>query len=213
MRFAQVPTRPVDPDDPAWELVARLRAVLSPIPLDAQPNAYIRTAWAARPYGRVNEVELACAEHGGELFVRLAWQRPDEAPAPAPAPIGGPSGEFPDGAGVYFLRHGSDAPAATIGRPDAPVVLWRWRERLEGETAAPAAWLAARGPGVFRPEPDAPPLDVAARLSGGRWSVVLAGPLAPLGELAGLGAVVWDGANDERAGIGAASPEWLGLPG
>lgn len=212
MRLAPVPTRPLDPGDPLWERVPHAHAALSPVPLDAQPNAYIRTAWAARPYGRVGAVEIACAEHAGELFVRLSWQRPTEPPPPGPTPVGGPSGEFPDGAGVYFAPVGSSAPAATIGAADAPLVLWRWRDRLEGEQAPPAAWLCARGPGVFRPEPDAPPLEAAARLDGGRWTVVLAGPLAPLGELAGIGAVVWDGANDERAGIGAATAEWMDLP-
>ena len=53
----------------------------------------------------------------------------------------------------------------------------------------------------------------AAALDGGRWAVVLTGELSdvvPDGH-ARVGVAVWDGANEERAGLGAVSSEWIPL--
>ena len=37
------------PDDPAWAAAAPVSVPLVPVPVDAQPNAYIRAAWHDRP--------------------------------------------------------------------------------------------------------------------------------------------------------------------
>ena len=80
--------------------------------------------------------------------------------------------------------------------------------------------LVASGPGVFRPfsEPDKPgpaPIDPAlgavSHREGPRWAVVISGVAASVADPGRLGVAVWDGGNDERAGIAAVTHEWIAL--
>jgi len=205
----------LDPDAAAWTAVTGETVRLAPVPLEAQPNAYIRAAWAGRPYGRVSEVRVATVRSGGNLLVRLEWER-----------SGDPPGEFADAAAVFFPAAGCTAPPITIGTHAEPVTLWAWRDRLEVQAALPPAKeLVATGPGKFRPRGTSagdtagtgqavePPGSVAAasRCEQGRWSVVVQGDIGPASQSGRMGIVVWDGSNDERAGIGAVSPDWVAL--
>lgn len=181
-----------DPAAAAWDSVATEAVGLSAIPLDAQPTEYIRVAWADRPYGKIASADVGAAHDGERLYVRLQWADSDTA-----------NTEFHDAAGVLFPDDGADAPAATLGSADAPVRLWYWQANLDA-----ARDLDARGPGVFAKRA-APAVDASAALADGRWSVVLSSGLDTA--VTRLGVAVWDGSNEERAGIGAVTHEWIPL--
>lgn len=194
MEVQQIDGDLADPGAAAWGGAAKESISLSPIPIDAQPTEYIRVAWADRPYGRVGEVDVSVARSGDRAYVRLEWADSDEA-----------NTEFGDAAAVYFPA-GGDAPADTLGSDDGPVNLWHW-----GADRPAARSLVSTGPGRFAPS-DSNGVAAAAALADGRWAVVLEGDATALGG-GKLGVVVWDGANEERAGIGAATTEWIPLDG
>ena len=77
------------------------RISLSPVPLDAQPNAYIQNAWSDRPFGTTPEASVAALSDDQCLYVRLEWS---DDPSP--------NGEFADAAGL-LLGNGN---IATLGR-------------------------------------------------------------------------------------------------
>jgi DMSO reductase family type II enzyme heme b subunit len=209
MQVPEIVDDALDPADKAWAAVPSEKVPLVPVPIEEQPNEYIRTAWRTRPYGRVGEVDVAAVQRGERLLVRLEWDDSDE-----------PNTEFLDGAGVFFPDAGDSGAPLTIGSHGAPVRLWAWRDRTPMQEALPAAReLVASGPGAFRAagldagdgENEGARPDAVSALSGGRWAVVIAGDLARAAAAGRMGVVVWDGSNDERAGIGAVSPNWVPL--
>ncbi len=197
MRVQRAGADLTDPKADGWSQAAAETVALAPMPLDAQPTEYIRVKWADLPYGSVPEAEVAAAHDGSRLFVRIAWADAEE-----------PNVEFHDAAGAFFPAGGAaggDAPAATMGSAAEPVNLWYWQANLLG-----AKNLLSRGPGAFHPRA-ANGVNARAALDDGRWAVVLNGALAEASEGGRLGVAVWNGSNEERAGLGAASPSWISL--
>ena len=192
MQVSRVATDLGDPGQAGWSGVNGETVSLAPIPIEAQPTEYVRVKWSDLPYGNVSEATVAAAHDGSTAWVRLEWADSDQ-----------PNVEFPDAAAVYFPAEG-DAPVGTIGSEEAGVNLWFWRAD-EGE----GRHLRGNGPGRFRPQEGS--VRTSAALDGGRWAVVLGHPLDELRDGAALGIAVWDGSNEERAGIGAATTEWLSL--
>jgi DMSO reductase family type II enzyme heme b subunit len=192
MQVSKVSSDLGDPGAAGWSEVAAEAVALAPIPIDAQPTEYVRVKWSDLSYGNVSEATVAAAHDGATAWVRLEWADSDQ-----------PNTEFPDCAAVYFPA-GGDAPAGTIGSDDATVNLWFWRAD-EGT----GRHLTGNGPGVFRPQEGE--VSTSAALEGGRWSVVLSHPVAELRDGGQLGVAVWDGSNEERAGIGAATTQWVSL--
>lgn len=178
-----------DPGSDAWKAAGGQSVALGAIPLEKQPTAYIREAWAAKPYGQTPKVDVAAASDGERIYVRLEWA--DDVR---------PNGEFQDAAGAMF---GSGA-LATMGDESAPIDLWYWEHGRDE-----ALNLSSRGPGVVRKQ-EASNIDARAVLADGRWSVVLSGPAASAAS-GRLGVAVWNGSNEERAGLGAISQDWLTL--
>lgn len=179
-----------DPGAPEWAKATAEQVTLGPAPLEAQPNAYIRTKWATVPYGTTQAASVAAASDGERLYVRLEW-----------ADDGKPNTEFKDAAGVVL--GGADASPGTFGSEGKPVTVWYWEDG-RGE----AQHYAAEGPGVFRKQGDGG-IRAAAKLAGGRWQAVVSGPAsAAKGQ---LGVAVWNGSNEERAGLGAVSQAWVSL--
>lgn len=172
----------------AWEAADAADIALAPIPIDAQPNLYIRTKWQDRPYATVKSVAARACVAGDTLLVRLEW--PDDATV---------NGEFADAAAVVT----GAGPADTLGAGDAETGLWYWAEDRES-----AERFISRGPGVFS-RVDAAGVAAAASLDAGVWQVVLSGPLADVREDR-IGVAVWNGSNEERAGLGAVSG-WISL--
>ena len=180
------------PGSAAWNSVAGETVSLGAIPVAAQPTAYIREAWAKRAYASTASAKVAAASDGDRLYVRIEWA--DDAK---------PNGEFPDGAAVVFPGSGNSA-VETLGSASAPVGLWCWQNGRDE-----ALDIESRGPGAFRKE-GSDGIKATSVLNGGKWSVVLSGP-ASAAKGGKLGVVVWNGSNEERAGLGAVSQGWLGL--
>ncbi|HEY5475833.1 MAG TPA: ethylbenzene dehydrogenase-related protein [Tepidiformaceae bacterium] len=180
------------PTAAGWSSAAAETVKLGAIPVAAQPTAYIQEAWAKRPYASTSRAKVAAATDGERLYVRLEWA--DDAKA---------NGEFPDGAAVVFPGAANSA-VETLGSAAAPVGLWYWQNGR-----AEALAIESHGPGVFRKQAS-DGIKATAALESGRWSVVLSGP-ATAAKGGKVGVVVWNGSNEERAGLGAVSQGWLGL--
>ena len=175
-----------DPAAQGWSSVSATAVALAPVPLAAQPTEYIREAWAKRAYGKTAEAKVAAATDGQQLYVRIEW--PDDA---------APNGEFQDAAGAVL----GDGALGTLGSAAAPVSLWYW------ENGRGALDLVSKGPGVVSKAGGA--VSGAGAMNGGKWAVVVSGPAsAAKGK---LGVAVWNGSNEERAGLAAVSREWLTL--
>jgi DMSO reductase family type II enzyme heme b subunit len=180
------------PGSATWSSAAAETVKLGAIPVASQPTAYIREAWAKKAHGTTSSAKVAAASDAGRLFVRIEWA--DDAKA---------NGEFPDGAAVVFPGSGNGA-VETLGSAAAPVGLWCWQQGRNE-----ALEIESHGPGVFRKQAS-DGIKATSALESGRWSVVLSGP-ATAAKGGKVGVVVWNGSNEERAGLGAVSQGWLGL--
>jgi DMSO reductase family type II enzyme heme b subunit len=178
----------LDASSAVWSDADTETVSLAAIPLDQQPTRYIRAAWSDRPYGSVTSVTASACASDEALFVRLEWS--DDA---------SPNGEFADAAAVVT----GAGPVETLGSEAAETGLWYWAADRES-----AERFASRGPGVFS-RSDASGVEAAAALGGGVWRVVLSGPLAEVVDDR-IGIAVWNGSNEERAGLGAVS-SWIAL--
>lgn len=181
--------------------------MLDPTPIGSQPTMYVINAWKERPYGLVRELRVSAAHNGEALFFRLSWRdetRDDNFRD---------TDRFADGAAV-LLPIGADAPLQTMGSPQQPVNAWYWRPDLETPINVTASGLGTTvrdGSGA---------LSAAGSYSGDGWQVVLSRPFTiPGGRVVILqpgrthkvGFAVWQGSNQERAGIKAATLEWQPL--
>lgn len=176
-----------DPASQAWNGVTAEAVALAPVPLAAQPTEYIREAWANRAYGKTAEAKVAAATDGSKLYVRVEW-----------ADDSAPNTEFQDAVGAVL----GDGPLDTLGSAGSPVTMWYW------ENGRGALNLVSRGPGVVT-KTGASAVSGTGANSGGKWAVVISGPAsASKGK---LGVAVWNGSNEERAGLAAVSRNWLPL--
>jgi len=188
-----------------WDGIPEVAIDLAPTDLDAQPSAYVRTAWAQRPYGEGRTVRVQAAVAGEKVFVRLRWQASEPRPAITDNNV------FADACGVLFPLDGNSAELSTMGSDDWPVQAWHWR------AGAPEPFvLIARGLGTAeRQQVHAVSVDAAHATD--EWRVVFSRALGakgvPLarGSAVPVGFAVWSGANNERAGIKAYSPRWTEL--
>ncbi|MEJ2132642.1 MAG: hypothetical protein P8Y95_13735 [Gammaproteobacteria bacterium] len=180
----------VDPQSPVWESAESVTVPLAKVPVESQPNEYIRAAWADRGYGETEDAQLQALTSDGRLYVRVSWADDSRS-----------NGEFPDAVAVIF---GEGDSLATLGRRNAPVELWYWEDTRAGPLA-----ITSSGPGVFKRH-DANGLEAESSLQDSRWNVVLCGPQEAAAN-GRLGVAVWNGSNDERAGLAAVSREWESL--
>lgn len=176
------------PSSEVWVEGQAQSVPLTAIPIDAQPNRYIREKWKDQAYGTVESVAAIACASGDELLVCLAWA--DDAR---------PDGEFADAAAIVT----GSGPAETLGAEGAETNLWYWAADRDS-----AERFVSSGPGVFK-RVAAEGVDATASLDDGTWRVVLSGPLAEVVDDR-IGLVVWNGSNEERAGLGAVSG-WLTL--
>ncbi len=203
MRARRVPdvARLLDPEADAWSAQRAERVALLAAPLGLQPTAYLRAKWSKQPYGTVAAVHATCAHDGRRIAFRLRWASAVESLAGGEA--------FPDAAAIALPLH-TDAPLLAMGAESAPIHILHWQAGTEAVRS-----VLATGIGSSRPGPEA---DAQARAvwKGGAWRVVIAWPLeseatAPLaaGSETKVGFAIWNGANRERAGIKAVSPNWV----
>jgi DMSO reductase family type II enzyme heme b subunit len=208
-----------DPGASAWAQAPVEHVVLATVPLADQPSRYLRTSWAARPYGLVRDLRAQAAHDGESFYLRLEWSSPTREAREAEVnpfsnPIEGPDG-FPDSVAVMFPS-GDDAQLDTKGSEEAPVEIWRWAEGMPEVVED----LLASGLGTLSPADGSGGLQARSGADGSRWQVVFGRPLvseqdtarrlAP-GESTKVAFAVWTGANQERAGIKSYSQRWIDL--
>jgi hypothetical protein len=90
-----------------------------------------------------------------------------------------------------------------MGSEEEPLNLWYWAEDRDQGVA-----VTSTGPGVFKRH-DGKSIAASASRSKGSLSVVIAGPVAEVVDNK-IGVSIWDGSNDERAGLAAISG-WVPL--
>src|SRR3989304_5411148 len=199
----------LDPASQTWKQAGASTVVLSPTPLEVQPSEYVRVSWTGRPYGTAASMRVSSLHNGDQIFFRLVWQ--DDSQDVKIADIN----QFVDAAAVLFPLV-EDAPLIGMGIKGKPVNAWFWRADWEQPKN-----VAAEGMGSTQRRDD-PALAATARHQRGRWDVIIARSLNGKGSPAGTGALragaatkiafaIWQGANQERAGIKAFSPAWQDL--
>ncbi len=198
----------LDPGAAQWKKVAAEQVVLGGTPLHKQPSRYVRTAWAGKPVGSVRSLKVQAAHNGKNIAIRLEWLDDSKDLDH------GDGATFPDAAGVLFPLK-EEAALESMGSPEAPVNAWFWRANLpEGE----AQELIAKGVGTLEPAPKTQ-TEVRSRWYRGRWQVVFSRPLSVRGDAVRFSArkaakvafAVWEGSNQERAGLKSFSKSWQEL--
>lgn len=192
MKVAKLSGSLADPSSAAWGSAETVSVSLAPVALEVQPTAYIRETWANRDYGQTAKAEIKAASDGDRLYLRVEW---------ADDPV--PNREFQDAVSAIFPTNGSGV-LATLGNEEKPLALWFWEQGRPGPLR-----LISTGPGVVEKDNEAA-LGASGVLADGRWSVVLSGPAA-VAEKRKVALAVWNGSNEERAGLAAVSREWLPL--
>jgi len=197
------------PEGAAWGDAPGMEIVLSPTPLEMQPTDYIRVSRDGRPYGAVTSMEVKALHNGSKVFFRLVWQ--DDSEDGKIADIN----EFADAAAVMFPMV-EDAPLIGMGIEGKPVNAWLWRADWERPKN-----VAAEGMGTTERRED-PALSSAVRHANGQWDVIVGRSLDESNSLPGtialapgsaskIGFAVWQGSEQERAGLKAFSPAWQDL--
>lgn len=174
---------------------------MMPTPLAMQPTAYIRNTWSDRKYGDTATLAVASVHDGETWALRASW--PGSGPG---------STDFPDAVAVALPVRNNPV-LALMGAEDAPIHYLRWSANKKGLLS-----ILATGVGLSGPGPDLK-REAHAAAEGTTWHVVIArslsagpeaAPLVP-GKRTGIGFAVWQGSNDERAGIKAFSVDWAEL--
>jgi DMSO reductase family type II enzyme heme b subunit len=207
LRLSVASDRLLDPASSAWASAKEETVTLEPTPWASQPTEYTMNASKDRPFGLTGQLRVAAAHNGEALFFRLAWQdqtRDDNIPD---------TDRFTDGAGILFPVR-SDAPLLTMGMPERAVNAWYWRPDLEEPMSVTATGLGT----TVRQSNGS--LAAAASYDDAGWQVVISRPLSARGDegvalmpgqATKVGFAVWQGSNQERAGIKAATLEWQPL--
>lgn len=194
-----------DPESSEWGAIEQEDIALEPTPITSQPSLYVQAAFEDRPYGANSPVSVSAVHSGNEIFIRLGWDDTTKDDAISD------TNQFPDAAAVLFPVF-ADAPLTSMGSPDQPVHAWLWRADAESPLVVDATGfgLTVRG--------SDPQLRASASYGHDGWSIVLSRPLADsavrtlrLGNTAKVAFGVWQGSNQERAGIKAVTLEWQPL--
>ncbi|WP_337660237.1 ethylbenzene dehydrogenase-related protein [Anderseniella sp. Alg231-50] len=187
-----------------WQQVATETVEMVPAPVEMQPNGFIQANWQDRAYGQLSSLEAQSVHDGTSIAVRLRWA--SEKPE-----TGGREG-FPDGAAIAFPITGEPV-LWTMGNEDEPVQFIQW-QAMKNKIRSVVAWgIGSSVPGTAVSE------SVTAGWSQGYWTIVMLRTLAGGPEAATLkpgsgtkiGFAVWNGSNEERAGIKAVSVDWSPL--
>ncbi len=180
---------------------------MEPTPWASQPSLYVANAWKERPFGLTGQMIVAAVHNGDALAFRLTWE--DETRDENIAD----TDQFTDAAGVLFpLR--SDAAISTMGDPERAVNAWYWRSDMEEPLSVTATGL---GTSVRKSNGS---VAAQAAYRDGRWQVVISRPfrergdgevaLLP-GQTTSVGFAIWQGSNQERAGVKSATLQWQPL--
>lgn len=195
----------LDTDSPVWGQIQGERIRLAFTPLDRQPSEYVKVLGKAWDYGETGRVILKSVHNSREIFFFLEWEDSTQDVTTKDG--------FPDGAGLLFPLKW-DAPIDTMGEKDWPVNAWYWRADVDGRGRS----FKAEGLGTTQ-ETGNSPIRVQANWKDGIWSLVMARTLSVEDEAvqfeAGgtykVGCAVWQGSNNERAGLKSYSNSWYEL--
>lgn len=212
MRVGRVDARDeelLSPESAVWQEAPVNEVVLSPAPLEMQPAEYIRVSRSGRPYGVVSSMKVSALHNGNSVFFRLVWQ--DDSEDGAIKDIN----QFVDAAAVMFPM-AEDAPLIGMGIKGKPVNVWLWRADWERPKN-----VTAEGMGTTKRRED-PALSSAARHTDGHWNLVVGRSLeerdAPRGTVvlapgtvSKIAFAIWQGSEQERAGLKAFSLDWQEL--
>jgi DMSO reductase family type II enzyme heme b subunit len=199
----------LDADANVWQGARPVSLQLIGTPIGLQPAPAIMVSWIARKIGAVERVDVAAVHNGSALAFRLEWKDSTESHTL------GDITSFVDGAGILFPSV-AGAPIGSMGGPQQPVNAWYWRadENDSGRQ------VVAEGVGTTRPV-DTTMVRGRGGWKDGRWRVVITRslrvqtnePVVQLtpGDKTQFGVAVWEGGNQERAGIKAYSIQWQDL--
>ena len=197
--------RLLDPAATDWASAKEETVTLQPTPSASQPSEYVLNAWKERPYGLTGPLRVAAAHNGEALFFRLSWQ--DESKDDGISD----TDRFTDAAAVLIpVRR--DAPLQAMGSPEQPVNAWYWRPDLESPLSVTASGLGT----TVRHQNGS--VAAGASYSEGGWQVVISRPFAVeqdasivalhRGMTTQVAFAVWQGSNQERAGIKSVTLAW-----
>lgn len=188
----------LNPESSLWVKLSASTIPMTPTPLAFQPTQYVRVKWEKLPYGQLSTIETRAVHDGSTVAFFMEWNCAEEHPKDAVAialPIRGQP--------ILVL----------MGSADSPIHFLHWMAKNPGVRSTYSVGIGTTQLGV----------PVAADASGiwvnNKRKVVIsrkmgvfeeAAPLKP-GENSRIGYAVWQGANDERAGLKAFSVDWKSL--
>lgn len=185
----------LNPEAKQWERCPTQRFALRGTESRLQPSAYIRTVWAGRTIGTVRTISVRAAYNREKIFFRLEW--PDGTKNEDYD--GGSS--FPDAAAVLFTPAAALSPLDRMGATGQPIEAWRWRANHPDRGEA----LQFQG-FATEEEMDSFPVSCGAAWQDGYWRLVIGAERGAAAERVAF--AVWDGGNQERAGLHSYSPSW-----
>lgn len=193
----------LDPDAKDWSRSEGADVDLVPTPLEKQPAAYVRAAWAQKPRGGASTLGVRTLTNSKVLAIRMEWEcaRPQRGVTDY--------NQFPDACAILFPADGKTLEHDTMGSPAHPVEAWHWRAGTDEPFV-----VEATGIGTTQRQEDHSVV-VSAEWVDGRWRVVFARPLDADGVKLKQGAkipiafAVWSGVLSERAGLKSYSAQPL----
>jgi len=197
----------IDPAGSEWQGAPAARLSLDPTPLISQPSVYVQAKWESTDYGTTGNLSVQALHNDNGIFFRLQW-----ADATEDDDIRD-TNQFTDAAAVLFPVK-EDASLSSMGSPDQPVNAWYWRPDMETPFS-----VTSMGTGSTRRTVD-PSLRGNGAYTGDAWAVVIGRALQSAGdgyvqlaagETAKVAFAVWEGSNEERAGLKAVTLEWQPL--
>lgn len=203
--------RLLEPGAAEWGSVPAETLKMDATPLANQPSEYIKASRDEKKIGKVRSLAVQAAHNGADIFFRLSWEDAEKNVEVVDTNV------FLDGCGILMPLRGGDPPIDEMGSQDAPVNAWFWRSDLKDK----ARNKVATGLGNSQLTKQSPILAKSV-WSDGKWTVVLARPLAvpeqkeettqlAAGASVKVGFAVWEGGNGERAGVKSFSKEWREL--
>ena len=201
----------LEPLGAVWEGGAGETLKLDATPLANQPSEYIKASRDAKQIGKVRSLAVQAAHNGQDVFFRLVWE--DEGADRAFTD----TNVFVDGCGVLMPIKAEDTPIDEMGSKDVPVNAWFWRADREDQ----AQNTFAKGLGTTEFSKECA-VQTKSVWENGRWTVVFARALVvpgqpeesvqlAVGGTVKVGFAVWEGSNQERAGLKSFSKEWREL--
>lgn len=174
---------------------------LMPAPTGTQPGGYVPVAYADRSTPRTAQAEIAVEAVGKGWKITLAWACPKPV-----NDIANETDKFIDACAI-LAPQAPDAPWMSMGAPGKAVEGLLWRP-----DKAAAFLIHAEGLGTVKRTPAPASAKVGGTWQNGRWQVVFELPEWPaLEKQRQIALAVWQGQEQERAGLKSISAGWLDL--